>query len=581
MLPQTQGGHLELQKLMQSPYIDYFASPYDYTYRLMGQDGRLRGLPQAFQLGGKVHMVEADTRTYLHAIDEYGRTADAQSSVAAIRREMTTALTGPTALWWCDFGSDGSGGWYDDPPLIGAVKDMVELAQTRLAQTREATAQVAVVCDPPSMYLLSDVQGMQAHYALLEGVTTELYRTGTPFDQILLDELPKADLARYKMIIFLDTLIVEPAMRAKVKEATKGREVLWLWAPGISDGKGFGADLVRDLTGFKVALKGEGVPVSGLVAVGDDRLVAGLPQTKKVEMTVERTAPLPEALDAAQWFNPRTVDEMKEYKAFEWSVADGALRWHFATNVGWSDIHLKAGLPSCEGVRLTFRGEGDVVGASLRLVVKDANTAEFVAPRQKISAEDQTLTFALAELERAPWPAGSADEMTLPITGMKLVIEGFNGTEGTLVVSDLSAVWGKVVQSLQRGYKSPGVYPCLVVDDAEAQTLGRDPVSGAAVLAARGKAPRQVLATVPYVPHELLTAMMDEAGVTRYIDSTEVVVRADSRLVAIHTAKAGRYTLHLPKAAEVRDEVTGEVLGKGQSVTVELKGPETKVLELR
>jgi len=75
--------------------------------------------------------------------------------------------------------------------------------------------------------------------------------------------------------------------------------------------------------------------------------------------------------------------------------------------------------------------------------------------------------------------------------------------------------------------------------------------------------------------------MMDEAGVVRYIDSPDVVVRADGGLVAIHTAKAGTYVLHLPKAAEVRDEATGAILGKGTSVAIEMKGPETKVLELR
>lgn len=88
------------------------------------------------------------------------------------------------------------------------------------------------------------------------------------------------------------------------------------------------------------------------------------------------------------------------------------------------------------------------------------------------------------------------------------------------------------------------------------------------------------MSTAPYVPHELLAAMMDEAGVVRYVDSPDVVVRADSGLVAMHTAKAGTYVLHLPTAATLRDAVTGEVVGRGASVEVTMRGPETKLLDL-
>ena len=41
VLPQTQAGHLEIERLLSSPVIDYFAAPYGYEWRQMGQDGRL------------------------------------------------------------------------------------------------------------------------------------------------------------------------------------------------------------------------------------------------------------------------------------------------------------------------------------------------------------------------------------------------------------------------------------------------------------------------------------------------------------------------------------------------------------
>lgn len=583
VLPQTQGGHLELQRLLASPFIDYFAAPYDYTFRLMGQDARLRCLPQAFAVAGKVHMIEADTRTFLHPVEEYGRTPDAASSIAAICRELSTGLTSPTALWWCDFGADGSAGWYDDPALIGAVRSLYTLAERRLSRPRQPVAQVAVICDPPSMYLLPDAEAMRTHYELLEGLTTELYRTGTPFDSLLLAQLPQADMKRYRLLIFLDTLIVDPATRARIKEYARDHAVLWLWAPGISDGARLSPDLVQDLTGFRVALRGSGVPVAGVIAA-DDPLLAHLPKRTATELHVARTSPLPEALDAAQWFNPRDAATMAEqYTAFDWAVRDGALRWHFATNQGWTDIHLKAAFPDCDGLCLTVQGEDEVTGVSLRVVVKDADAAEFVAPRRKVLAAVQTFTFSFAEFTRAPWPAGSADKPRPPFTGLKLVLDGMNGAHGALLIRDLAAAWGTVAERSERAYDSPcDAHPCLVVDDPAAVVLGRDSVSGEAVLASRGSRPnRHILSTLPYVPHEVLAALMDEARVVRYVDSPDVIVRADSNLVALHTAKPGHHILHLPRTATVRDALTGEVLGRGRDVPLSLPGPSTTLLELQ
>ena len=148
VLPQTQAGHLEIERLLSSPVIDYFAAPYGYEWRLMGQDGRLRSPAVAFRLGGKVHLVEADTRTYLHPRNEHGRTQNLTESLAAIRRELSTALTEGAALWFCDFGPQDAGGWFDDPAMMKEIGRLYALANELIRQPRRRTAEVAVVLDP-------------------------------------------------------------------------------------------------------------------------------------------------------------------------------------------------------------------------------------------------------------------------------------------------------------------------------------------------------------------------------------------------------------------------------------------------
>ena len=189
VLPQTQGGHLEIERLLSSPVIDYFAAPYGYEWRRMGQDGRLRSLAVAFHLGGKVHLVEADTRTHLHPRNEYGRQQNITESLAAIRRELSTALVEGAALWFCDFGPGDAGGWFDEPAMMREIGRLYALADELIRQPRRRTAEVALVCDPASAYALTDGEGMATAYRLINDFTTELYHTGTPFDTIFLSQL--------------------------------------------------------------------------------------------------------------------------------------------------------------------------------------------------------------------------------------------------------------------------------------------------------------------------------------------------------------------------------------------------------
>ena len=580
--PQTQGGHLCLERLLQSPYLDYFSAPYDYSHRPTGDDGRLRAICDAFPLAGKVHMIEEDSRTHLHPIDEYGRVSEADQSIAGIRRQVATALTHGAALWWCDFGADGSGGWYDDPRLMAEIARLMDLAEERLQTPRRRTAQVALICDLRSCYWFGDGGAMRTHYRLVDAVTTELYRTGAPFDTMLLSQLPQADLNRYWLLIFLNPVRVDEEQRQQVRRALEGRAALWLWAPGITDGERFGPDLVQDLTGFRVGLSGDGVPTGSVVCASEHALTAALPVTQAWSLEPTDETPVPEALRTDCWYNPRDEKTMREqYPRFEWEADADGLRWDFATTAGWTDIHLDATIPGCDGLSLTVSGEGASVGLGLRLVVKAGQGGEFVAPGRSVGSAPQALVLPFAEFTKAPWDGSEAARITFPLAGLKLVLDGLGGSrEGTLHVSRLRRVRGKLQQHDARGYAVPGgASPVLTIRDPAATVLARDTASGEVVLACTGKGRSlRVLSTVPYVPRELLTAVMAEAGVTRYADSPDAIVRADSGLISLHTATGGRYNLRLPHAAVLTDALTGQALGRGRTIPLELPPNSTSLL---
>ena len=75
------------------------------------------------------------------------------------------------------------------PEIMATIKDLYKVAERGLQSPRKSVAEVALVCDLDSAYYLSDGEGMLTAYKLIMDTTTELYRTGAPFDAILLPQL--------------------------------------------------------------------------------------------------------------------------------------------------------------------------------------------------------------------------------------------------------------------------------------------------------------------------------------------------------------------------------------------------------
>jgi len=359
--------------------------------------------------------------------------------------------------------------------------------------------------------------------------------------------------------------------------------VLWLWAPGISDGQRHGAEPMAELTGFGMADSSRGVITDRVLCPAGSALMEGIAPTKQWELVARSAKPIAEALAADNWYNPRDDETMrKQYSRFDWKTDDTGMAWDVSAAVNWSDIHLNAPVVACDGISLTVSGEGACDGAGLRLVVKGVE-GEFVAPQLTVKGETQTHVLPFAAFEKAAWDRTNATEITFPLRGMKLVIDGIGGSRvGTLRVAELSAVTGAVTGHDIRSYANPvGSLPVPIISDQSATPLGVSPGTGEVVVACRGRqGARQVLSTVPYVPRELLTALMDEAGICRYIDSPDVIVRADGSLVCLHTAVGGEYQLALPHAAEVDNALTGEHIGSGKQMQVTLPPNSTTLLSI-
>lgn len=584
--PQTQGGHLAFERLLKSPSIDYFVAPYSYADRLMGQDGRLRSLAAAINAAGKVHIIEADIRTYLHSRNEYGRTDTREESLAAIRREFATSLIEHTGFWFVDFGPDGRGGWFDHPEIMAEAKALQEVATAAVSKPRESVAEIAVVCDLESGYLLSDTEGMAQMYALTEKLGTALYHLGAPVDFVFLGQLDSLDLSRYKLLVFLNTIRMTPAQASAVEELRlSGRHAtVFIWAPGLCEPDRVLVQQASRVTGLDLSLAQDWRPAVVELTPEGTPIAPSVTSHTVYSIAPDRSTSVPGFDDAQNWLNPRTPQQMKDsYTVYEFAPIEGGVAWSFDTRYPWTDIHFTAEIPPGDGVAFDVKLEADCSRLMLRTVIKDANWAEFqTAPEVIVPGDWRRLNYSLESFANAPWSKLQPGKIALPIRGMKFVLDGTN-TAGkcTLSLRDLAAVSGPVAKSERRSYGEGVFTPALIPRDGQGIVLGRLTGTGepAVVMTGHGLS-SSLFSAVPSMPRDLLAEMVRRAGVHQYIDAPADVLRADSRFISIHTKDGGPRELKLIEPATVRNAITEGVVGRGASIHLDLPPNSTTLLEL-
>ncbi len=251
---QAAGGHLELPRVLASPYVDYLSGPsvYDPEANATGEPYRSRSLISSCQLAGKLWLDEMDKRPDL---------ADGDNNLANIRRNMLYTYTkGGQGLWFYDFGPSGfisqAGqvhGWWDHPDYLNEIRGVHELLKRYGKRDYENLADVLLVYDTRCYYYLaSQLQEDITHF--IEGwMPLGLFRSGAAFDIIHFDDLFRVDLDRYKAIVMANTLVIDDATRRRIHEkvAVNGRHVIWVYAPGYCDGRKLGSELVEETTGFQ------------------------------------------------------------------------------------------------------------------------------------------------------------------------------------------------------------------------------------------------------------------------------------------------------------------------------------------
>ena len=271
---QAAGGHLALQKMLTADAIDYLSGPQVYYPEEGNQPGepyRSRCLNHSILLNGKLWLDEYDqqprrTWPYFAFHDNANYEKIVQENVAQLQRSVAFSLLKGQGLWFYDFGpsgmhlnkrnqynsQSGTSGYWDHPTYLQEIGRLKRFADQLLHQEYKSLAEVLVVYDTESIFYLPSTKANPCPITehLLNWSNLAMHYSGALFDQTHLDDLAKVHLGRYKVVIFMNTFLMDTRERELIqaKVATDNRHVVWVYAPSILDGKELNIEQVSTIT---------------------------------------------------------------------------------------------------------------------------------------------------------------------------------------------------------------------------------------------------------------------------------------------------------------------------------------------
>jgi len=272
-----EGGHLKLQPVLNSPYVDIFCSPHTYVGRRPGQDGGFRALPASLRLHGKFFCDESDEITHLSSKDHphalYPCTRE--FAVSSIKRQFVNAVTHNVGQWWFDMESR----WFDDPVLMDTLERCFKIAQRAMELPRRSVAEMAVLVDLQSVFYTAHWKspGGWLNDLLLNDQWRELFKSGLPFDLYDIEDIHNPKMPHYKVYLFLNPFYVTPERLETIHSVLSRDEAtaIWLWAPGVLSPKGIDLENSCMLTG--IDLREEDAKLKPQVRVTEKGSELGIP----------------------------------------------------------------------------------------------------------------------------------------------------------------------------------------------------------------------------------------------------------------------------------------------------------------
>lgn len=265
-----QSGHIELRKILESPFFDFSVSPHMYHFRRAGDPVMPAGTVDSFRLHGKMWINEFDSRSYLSPIPP--KTFSQKETFEVFRKEFGYAITKNQGWWWYEFPIALSGAmaasWFGDEKLQDDAGIMKRVYQKALSfPAGGPSAQCAVIFDVEQPYYTDGYSPSNTvGSAVVNNLIPKLFKLGPSFDIYAQSDLPalvkKGWLKNYKFLLFVNAYHIDADTRRLIEDEVKkdGRTVVFTFAPGYL-GNDQEAHSERSIAGIEQVLGMKGVSI--------------------------------------------------------------------------------------------------------------------------------------------------------------------------------------------------------------------------------------------------------------------------------------------------------------------------------
>ena len=238
-------GHTHIQKLLDSPYVDFFAAPKLYDRCAPGDSSGEHSITQSVNLT-KVWVDECDVRTHLAAADTPPKWASKNmlQTRNALYRELSKNLSHNSGFWFMDLGD----GWYNSTEMLDLVEELDTLNNLIRKKPHERVSDVLVLADELSAGITCSGMSLDAYSTYL---IFNLKRTGVLVDIFRTSDIKNIDLSRYKLIVFSYDFRLNTETLNYVKESSNATIMFQYMAGCVADGK-FSFKNIENVTGFSL-----------------------------------------------------------------------------------------------------------------------------------------------------------------------------------------------------------------------------------------------------------------------------------------------------------------------------------------
>lgn len=204
-------GHWDFSSLLESPYLDGFASPTSYMDRNAGKSpanatSGFMTTADTVARAGKLWIMESDERTFINRTSQpqdttiYPPLQTIDDIMSVHKREMGIAAIHSTTMYPMDLSGVG---WYDAEEIwlnFGQLDQ--SLLQYISAQKSRSTFDVALVVDEKASAVVGSASGLSSQ-SLAQSMLN-IYRAGVSFGLVELNDLLNGKADDYKVYIFVN-----------------------------------------------------------------------------------------------------------------------------------------------------------------------------------------------------------------------------------------------------------------------------------------------------------------------------------------------------------------------------------------